>query len=79
MNNWFPCSQNICGSHLNLPLAFYTCLEDAGLHKGTTYTVGSMAKGEESPTSPPVNEAVGAWIWNPNFASTKASSLSESI
>lgn len=42
-------------------------------------TVGSMAKGDESPTSPPVNDAVGGWIWNPNFASTNASILSESI
>lgn len=54
-------------------------LENADLHKDTTYTVGSIAKGEEFPTSPPVNEAVGGWMWNPNFASTNASSLSERI
>lgn len=42
-------------------------------------TVGSMAKGEESPTSPPVNEAVGGWIWNPSFVSTNARALSQSI
>lgn len=42
-------------------------------------TLGSTANGEESPTNPPVNEAVGNWMLNPSLGSTKASPLSKII
>ena len=42
-------------------------------------TWGSTEKGEESPTSPAVNEAAGVWILNPSFLSMKASPLSDMI
>lgn len=43
------------------------------------FTIGRTANGEESPTSPPVKEAVGALILNPSFTSKKASTLSKII
>lgn len=57
-------------------------MEKRNIHEKETremnvITVGSTAKGEEFPTSPPVNEAVGAWMLNPNLLSEKASNLSE--
>lgn len=42
-------------------------------------TLGKTAKGEESPTSPAVNEAVGAWMLTPSLARMKASPLSKII
>jgi len=42
-------------------------------------TRGRTLKGEESPTSPAVNEAAGVWILNPSFLSMKASPLSDMI
>lgn len=42
-------------------------------------TVGNTAKGEESPTRPPVNEAFGAWILNPSFTSKNPRILSNII
>lgn len=42
-------------------------------------TLGNTAKGEESPTSPPVNEAVGAWTLNPIFTRKNANALSRII
>lgn len=40
-------------------------------------TRGRTLKGEESPTSPAVNEAAGVWILNPSFLGIKASPLSD--
>lgn len=45
--------------------------------KGTTQ--GSTAKGDESPTNPPVNEAVGRLISNPSLVNTKDSTLSDTM
>lgn len=42
-------------------------------------TWGSTEKGEESPTSPAVNEPAGVWILNPSFLNMKASPLSDMI
>lgn len=42
-------------------------------------TLGNTAKGEESPTSPPVNEAVGVWTLKPIFTSENANTLSRII
>lgn len=42
-------------------------------------TWGSIENGEESPTSPPVNEASGVGVANPNFLRKKASNLSKII
>ena len=49
------------------------------IEKKKKVTDGSIAKGEESPTRPPVNEAAGAWMLNPRFLSKKASPLSKII
>lgn len=42
-------------------------------------TVGKTAKGDESPTKPPVNEAFGACILNPSFTRKNARNLSKII
>lgn len=68
-----------CQKFAPSPLSFFFLKKKYCLSLLHAITLGSTAKGDESPTSPPVNEAAGIWILNPNFLRKKENTLSNMI